>query len=197
MLVAALLSMTPIVCEAWAKPGWILDTREQQDVLADSSVMSRQATTDIYPPDDDTSLGLKNTSTSCLVQPVSIQKDGVRQISVAGLLISVNAIPSPEKEATWWQRVSRMSSLASVSFSNASPSSSALSLGHTPLPKQSDPGQYSSDEISMAAKTPQSAAIENSSSSLHNPIVDSSSPIERKGSFLAVMVSLIVAIMWF
>lgn len=155
----------------------------------------------IYLPSDGASLDSKNTSGSRLVKPVSVQKDEVQQISVTGLPIDVNVLRYPEKEATWWQRVCRLSSLASVSFSNASPSSSssspALSSGHAPVPKQSDPDQASSNEISIGAKTPQSAAVENSSSSLHNSIVDSSSPIERNGSFLAVMVSLIVAIMWF
>jgi hypothetical protein len=171
-----------------------------QDVLADISVVSRPAM-EIYLPGDGTLLESKNTPASRLVQPVPVQNDEVQQISVTGLLSNnVNVLPFPEKEVTWWQRVCRMASLASVSFSNASsssPSSSALSSGHTHLPKQPESDQFSSNKISMGAKTSQSAAVENSSSSLHNSIVDSASPIERNGSFLAVMVSLIVAIMWF
>lgn len=157
---------------------------------------------DIYLPGDGTSLESKNISNPRLIQPVSIYKDDdVQQISVAGLMINVNVPSYPEKEATWWQRVCWMSSaslsFSSVSSTSPSTSSSALSSGQTHLPKQPEPGQSSSNEISMAAKTLQSPAVENSSSSLHNSIVDSSSPIERNGSFLAVMVSLIVAVMWF
>ncbi|QKX55936.1 uncharacterized protein TRUGW13939_03035 [Talaromyces rugulosus] len=201
MLVAALLSMTPIVCEAWSKPGRILDSRGYQDVLADGSVVSRPAMEIYLPGDDGTLLESKNAPASRLAQPVSVQKDEMQQISITSLSNNVNVLPFPEKEVTWWQRVCRLSSLASVSFSNASSSSpsssSAPSSGHADLPKQPGPDQSSSNKVSMGAKTPQSATVENSSSSLHNSIVDSSSPIERNGSFLAVMVSLIVAIMWF
>ncbi|KAH8697377.1 hypothetical protein BGW36DRAFT_378571 [Talaromyces proteolyticus] len=191
MLVAALLSVTPIVCEAWTRQSVVFEWSDSVlDVNLWPSVSSAYSI----------SLDANSNSTGRLLQSRSIETKNMQRISTIESIGNSNNID--EKE-TWWQRVYRISPLSSWSIFGSSPIQSSQRHLTNNEPRIADPLTQnltpSSKDNSVNEVAFHSVVAKPSppTSSLNKAIVDSSSPVDRNGSFLAVMVSLIVAILWF
>ncbi|KAE8549438.1 hypothetical protein TMatcc_000439 [Talaromyces marneffei ATCC 18224] len=175
VLVAALLSITPNLCESWMKPG---SSPSIEDYEAESSIYSFESGSTISPPSVVSAPSIISTITN-----IDLLWQQVCQVTTSILSsykhplsydCSSQQIPKPVENSSEPHPITQESTPITISLESM-PQVVDKHNSTEPFSGQNSP----SDQLEKSAR------------------VNSSSPVDSKGSYMAILVSLVVAIMWF
>ncbi|KAF3392933.1 hypothetical protein DPV78_009705 [Talaromyces pinophilus] len=173
VLVAALLSITPNLCEAWTKPGSSPSIAHQ----ADSSIRQYESAPTITAPTVVSAPSIITTFTN-----IDLLWQQVCQVTVSILSSYKHSLSHDYSSQQFPEPIHNSSE---PHPSTRGPASITISLASIPrLAGKCDSIQSSAEHIPPDQ-------VENSTH------VNSSSPVDSKGSYMAILISLVVAIMWF